>query len=128
MLYRLWPSSDRLIGRTYSTPISFISKSIMTLVPFPTSDWMDISCDNFARICLQRYKPIPVDCLKARPLYPVKPFSKTRGKSSARIPMPVSSIINRFSLRINRNRTFLCILQCVGENLFNDEEQPFLIR
>ena len=41
---------------------------------------------------LQRYRPIPVDFLSSLPLYPVNPFSNTRGRSSAQIPIPVSSI------------------------------------
>ena len=44
------------------------------------------------QIRLQRYSPMPVAFLSLLPLYPVKPFSKIRGRSSFAIPMPVSSM------------------------------------
>src|SRR5699024_4965562 len=41
-----------------------------------------------------RYRPIPVDPFSSLPLYPVNPFSNIRGRSSLRMPFPVSSITN----------------------------------
>ena len=43
-------------------------------------------------IFLERYRPIPEDLVSVLPLYPVNPFSKILGRSSALIPAPVSSI------------------------------------
>ena len=58
------------------------------------ADSISISCPNSKQSDLHKYNPIPVEALYVLPLYPVNDFSKTLGKSSAMIPIPLSSIIN----------------------------------
>ena len=74
-----------------------ISRCTEKTDPFPTSDVTESETDIFFAACWHRYSPKPVDFLSALPLYPVKPFSKMRGKSSGAMPMPVSATCKTFS-------------------------------
>ena len=54
-----------------------------------------------------RYRPSPVESCRIRPLRPVKPFSKIRGRSSGGMPIPLSdtyrsTLLSRDSMENSR--------------------------
>lgn len=64
---------------------------IVTLVNFPSRDSIVSPRFSLSHSVFARYSPIPVETLFDRS-DPVNPFSKTRGRSEALIPHPLSSI------------------------------------
>ena len=72
---------------------------------------------------------MPLERCSSRPLQPVKPRSKTRGRwPSGAMPMPVSEI-TRVASPSREMVAFPVrgVLQGVAQHLLNDEEQPFFV-
>ena len=62
----------------------------VTLVNSPSRDWTVSPSPSLSQSVFARYSPIPVEAVFERS-DPVKPFSKTRGRSAALMPQPLSS-------------------------------------